>query len=594
MTIPQKVSEVYAFTMAPELLYSVISSQAGTPAKALLEGLMNSIDAGASKVFITVDETGFTVVDDGKGFESKQTIIDFFGTFGKKHEEGDAVYGKYRMGRGQMMSFGHNTWRSGDFIMEVDIKNKGLDYNLSEVAKGESLNGCEIKATWYDKMLPSGIDAVTREFKEMAAYAQIPVIYNGKQCNKIPSNETWDLETEDAYFKFRETTGLTVYNLGVLVKTYPNYQFGMGGVVVSKHQLQVNFARNDILLSKCGVWKRLSKHLKSISVNKIEKKAARITEDERIAMTRMLLAGEISPIEFISRQKVITNAKGAHSTLDALMRLNHSTGNIITFCNNGCQIGEMMHKRGIAFVISKVTLARFDADTPEEFFDAIDRVVELMIDNLLKDQALRGKVGRNDFSYHRKSAEELRKSYRPMDDLREDTMGTHVVLDAKELNARQKLILKVLSDTSRLVSNLPYIRSLGASKRKLLVGRSDVSEAWTDGGSYIVLNETIISGVSSNGYHGMMRAVGILVHEYLHNDSDKGSHVHDLDFYEAWHETVLDEQKGFSVGAIIDYSMLQIAKEYKEMDKRAPAGIVKALDVMAVTNTTPTQELKAA
>jgi hypothetical protein len=117
-------------TVHPAILYSIIKSQAGSLSKALLEAVMNAVDAGATKCSIKLDSSSFEVKDNGKGFSSRQEILDFFETFGTPHTEGDARYGKFRMGRGQMFSFGINTWQTGHFTMVVDIKGKGLDYSL--------------------------------------------------------------------------------------------------------------------------------------------------------------------------------------------------------------------------------------------------------------------------------------------------------------------------------------------------------------------------------------------------------------------------------------------------------------------------------
>lgn len=59
------------FEIDKNILYSVIAKQAGTVQKAFLELVMNSIDAGASKVDIEFDGKRFSVLDDGKGFESE-------------------------------------------------------------------------------------------------------------------------------------------------------------------------------------------------------------------------------------------------------------------------------------------------------------------------------------------------------------------------------------------------------------------------------------------------------------------------------------------------------------------------------------------
>ena len=97
-------SEIRKFKMHPDLLFSVIKSQAGTQEKAILEAVMNAVDAGATKCEIKIDENGYSIVDDGKGFVSRQEVDEFFETFGTPHKEGDATYGRFRMGRGQLFA----------------------------------------------------------------------------------------------------------------------------------------------------------------------------------------------------------------------------------------------------------------------------------------------------------------------------------------------------------------------------------------------------------------------------------------------------------------------------------------------------------
>ena len=119
------------FKLHKDILWSIIQSQSGTLGKAVLELVMNSIDAGATSVDITLSGKNISVSDDGKGFTNRGEIEQFFETFGTPHTKGDATYGRFRMGRGQIMAFSKNDWQSGEFAMQVDIKNCGLNYNLT-------------------------------------------------------------------------------------------------------------------------------------------------------------------------------------------------------------------------------------------------------------------------------------------------------------------------------------------------------------------------------------------------------------------------------------------------------------------------------
>ena len=141
------------FKMDEKLLFDTIQRQAGTLEKANVEGVMNSIEAGATLVIVGLDISGptaiMTITDDGKGFRDQQEIEDFFETFGKPHSENEKVIWKqFRMGRGQMFAYGKNTWRTGNFRMVVDIKEWGLNYEFEDDLPYH--DGCEITIELYD------------------------------------------------------------------------------------------------------------------------------------------------------------------------------------------------------------------------------------------------------------------------------------------------------------------------------------------------------------------------------------------------------------------------------------------------------------
>ncbi len=230
----QKQQERREFRLHKDILWSIIQSQAGTLQKAVLELVMNSIDAGSSEVRIAFSGKRVEVSDDGKGFASRQEIEDFFETFGTPHKEGDARYGKFRMGRGQIMAFSRNRWRSGCFQMAVDIKDMGLEYDLAELT--ESAPGCRIEADLYTPLSPSETIRTNDSLREQCKYAPIPVYLNNERISLDLTREKWTHEDDDAYYLIRPNSSrLDVYNLGVHVTGYPSGVSGIGGVFVSEN-----------------------------------------------------------------------------------------------------------------------------------------------------------------------------------------------------------------------------------------------------------------------------------------------------------------------------------------------------------------------
>lgn len=146
-----KNSTLKTFGVHPSIIKSIILEQAGDPVKALAELVMNSIDAGATAIHLTVDSKGFEISDDGVGFPNKEHIVNFFGAFGTPHKQGDAEYGKFRLGRGQIMALSTTEWRSGFFGMDVDLENLkdavDIGYSISQFDNEHV--GCTIKGKFY-------------------------------------------------------------------------------------------------------------------------------------------------------------------------------------------------------------------------------------------------------------------------------------------------------------------------------------------------------------------------------------------------------------------------------------------------------------
>ncbi len=235
---------------------------------------MNAVDAGATKIFITAgpEEGTFEISDDGRGFRSRDEIERFFESFGTPHVEGDAINGRFRIGRGQIMSYAKTVWRSGCFEMHVDLEGEEtFGYHLIEHEVSHS--GCTISGQVYvgkkyliDAQLLEGIIKSSYSyfgdygsgFKEMIRFVSVPIVVNGVTANEPPSTVKWSIEDDYALYKFaREGQALSVYNQGVFVCELPAGKFGVGGVVSSKRPFQVNLARNSIIEHKCETWQHI-------------------------------------------------------------------------------------------------------------------------------------------------------------------------------------------------------------------------------------------------------------------------------------------------------------------------------------------------
>ena len=99
--MPEALVETHEFRLHQRILVDIIKRQAGTPQKALLEGVMNCVDAGATEITLTIEFRRAVIQDNGQGFENEQVIAESFGQFGTPYTAAESrqhTYGRYRMG----------------------------------------------------------------------------------------------------------------------------------------------------------------------------------------------------------------------------------------------------------------------------------------------------------------------------------------------------------------------------------------------------------------------------------------------------------------------------------------------------------------
>jgi hypothetical protein len=285
----------------PNLVLQVIKSQAGTLAKAALEGVMNAIDGKADNIIVTITAIMLRIEDDGVGFAGKK-VREVFEEFGNPHpmdENGfstDAKFGKFRIGRGQMFAFGKNTWRSINYRMYTDIDRMGLEYDYEEGHPNQP--GCVVEIELYEPLNLREIQNTVDQITKFCRYTDRNLTVNGVSVAADPTKMKWDIVHDLAYINKKvtehrwrsTTTGLDVYQQGVFVETLPVSEFGLEGTIVIRDEVGVNFARNQVL-RRCPQWKKVAALLKQEGLRDIEKKK-KLTRDQARSFVEEFSGGD--------------------------------------------------------------------------------------------------------------------------------------------------------------------------------------------------------------------------------------------------------------------------------------------------------------
>ncbi len=262
-----------AFEIHAAVIRQLIENQAGTLAKAVLEGVMNSIDAlvdehgtlwtDEPRVTVDIDYDGLVIRDNGRGFSSREEIERVFKVFGQPHVEGDAKFGRFRIGRGQLFAQGITVYRSGTYRMLVDYRGGGDEITYDFDDDVAHVDGVEVRIQFYADMAPKhgDLQRTIREIKEAILYLEdVEVLINGEKVNTGLADTTWSFEDDVAYYKLTSRhsySGVQIYNQGVFVERISGYDWGCNGVVVSKAALPLNQARNQVRRS-VQAWQQIA------------------------------------------------------------------------------------------------------------------------------------------------------------------------------------------------------------------------------------------------------------------------------------------------------------------------------------------------
>jgi len=361
----------------PMAIYTFIKAQAGTLAKALSESVMNSLDAFSNQVNIGLTETGYVIEDDGMGFNSTQEIYSWFETLGWPHDElpgNHRQWGKFGLGRAQQWAYASNVWHSNGFLMTVDIRKKGLDYELTDV---EPRKGTKITGTFYKPLDFAEIQRVERELRDLVRYVTPMVTFNGSIINKDPALEEWTFVTDDAYVRVDEKSHqASIYNGGILVNHFQKRRFDFAGVVVTKPNamLHLNVARNEILEAECEAWPRIRKTLPKMEDSGTASKAKKLTAKELRRLTERLVSQVHSGV--LKLEEAMTELPSLVTTVYGRSVPFYDLGRAgcyrpVVFVPKGDEFGKRLSQLRNALVLSTETLDLWGCKTPEAFRDLL-------------------------------------------------------------------------------------------------------------------------------------------------------------------------------------------------------------------------------
>jgi hypothetical protein len=386
-----------------------------------------------------------------------------------------------------------------------------LEYDLTELPEID-VKGCRIEGVFYEPQSALDLNNTIREVSELIAYASIPVLINGKQVNKLPQDQKWTHETEDAYIKIEPTNNLmSVYNLGVKVKDYWAGNLGSGGIIVSKKHFELNISRNEVLSNKCDIWKRLTKLIRDEAKDDSLKRPERLTDARRISLLSEWAGSSQeygdAPRE-IKYMNTIPTMVG-HISIDKLER---NTWTVAP--DQWSSIGERLQRSKVAIVVSPEVLRWINATSNEDF------------------AALITKSGSS------------AKNYVDFDTVSEGISGSHETVPKKMLTPKEVAVISACSK----IGNCIYYHLIRTSNdytynncqlRTIRAGSSDTADAWTDGKNSIWINVDVLKNASIN-VANFNKLIRLIAHEYCHPEPSLSSHAHGFEFFELYHDLTIE------------------------------------------------------
>ncbi|ELY96196.1 hypothetical protein C483_00180 [Natrialba hulunbeirensis JCM 10989] len=505
-TIASKLTdETVTMTADERVATYLIEDQMADLTDAIREAVQNGIDSpGSSRVLVSISPERSLILDDGAGVNLKSTEgrrnLSVLGA-GSKQRSDDETIGEWGIGKGAIIAKGAVRIWSHDTALHFDYRDRrdsgpwaeinGRDGQLEDT--DHHLEGMLVEIDHYEDEVPDSDSyrwrRYVRDLRKRFAYVRsrtgVSVVINGESVDKgDPLESVTDSNrpsltrvTDDAILalEYAPHEGLDIYSNGLYVTTKREY--GLGGVIVSKGNLTLNFARNDIQ-SGCKRWQRIERALEQARDDLYSDVSDdRLTAESREVMVEELAANSKREDQWASRKlfQLATESRISLEEIQAAPEIGWVTG----------------AEKGADKLVERGYVVLDTSDTATHRLRELATADETSID--LPSTFDVGKQAESEGVW----------------------TGYHRIDDESQLNADQRRYLRF----ARVLAS-----ELGID-RDVYYGEAS-ADAWTDGRSYIVITDSAVT--SRQRAVWMHDLYLVLLHEAAHQTSsaNRPSHGH--------------------------------------------------------------------
>lgn len=173
------------------------------------------------------------------------------------------------------------------------------------------------------------------------------------------THDFWTLEDDLACYRIVQGAhALEVYSQDVFVRHFSTWQLGIGGVVVSKQPLELNFSRTAAE-SECPVWSGIRQTIEALVIRRLT--VARYLTDSQMKFLGIRfrsLAESMPDADAWKRLKLLTDSSGRHLPLSALAAYRR-----FAHVPEPGSLSDGAHDAAGTFVVTDALLDRFGADS---------------------------------------------------------------------------------------------------------------------------------------------------------------------------------------------------------------------------------------